>query len=251
MSRKLLPVLLVIFVVGAAIGVRMLLEDELSNLPTPESQTEIKPASIVPARAANAEGAETETRPEPAKPVGHANDDTAEEDTGNDIVAFRSGASGELVLDERTRLNIEALIASNASNELRSAVQEQTESLPPAAARQAEELVDKFISYQQLQRQTYPPGNAPLSEDDAVRELEGLHALRVTYFGPDVARRLYGKEESIAREMIELMRIENDQSLTTQEKLERAQTLRNQLPGVAAMEKRNRESAAQNEPDEK
>jgi lipase chaperone LimK len=96
--------------------------------------------------------------------------------------------------------------------------------------------------YQQAQRQLDPPDAAPLTEDDAIRQLEGLHALREAHFGPDVARRFFGREEAIGREMIEVLRVENDQSLTTQEKLERSQALRERLPGVAAIERNNRQS---------
>jgi hypothetical protein len=156
--------------------------------------------------------------------------------------AFRADTTGELVLDEQTRLNIEALIAHSESSTLYAAVREQTEDLPPAAARRVEELVDKYVSYQQALRQSYPPGEAPPTAEDAVRELEGLHALREAYFGVDVARRFYGNEETLAREMIEVMRVENDPSLTAQEKLERAQALRKQLPGVAEIERRNRDA---------
>lgn len=161
--------------------------------------------------------------------------------------AFRTDAAGELVVDEQTRLNLEALIAQSGSRALDAEVREQTEHLSPGAGRKAEELVQKFVQYQEAQRQTYPPGDAPLTADDAIRELEGLHALREAHFGQDLAQRLYGGEEAIAREMIEVMRIENDQSLTAEEKLERAQALRARLPGVAAIERSNRETAATRE----
>lgn len=169
------------------------------------------------------------------------------EDSNEGDGAFRTDAAGELVVDEQTRLNLEALIARNGSRALDAEVREQTEHLSPGASREAEELFQKFLQYQEAQRQTYPPGDAPLTADDAVRELEGLHALREAHFGPELAQRLYGSEEAIAREMIEVMRIENDQSLTAEEKLERAQALRARLPGVAAIERSNRETAATRE----
>ncbi len=176
---------------------------------------------------------------------------TGDNDVAANDGAFRVDATGALVLDEQTRLNIEALVASTERNNLYAETREQTENLPPAAARLAEELVDKFIHYQQAQRQIHPPGIAPPTEDDAVRQLEELHALRETHFGPEVAQRFYGKEEVIAREMIEVLRLENDQSLTAQEKLERAHMLRERLPGVAGIEKNNRDSAARKRQDEK
>jgi hypothetical protein len=161
--------------------------------------------------------------------------------------AFRTNAAGDLIVDEHTRVHIEALVASSDPNEFSSAIRQQTVDLPPAAASRAEELVNQFVQYQQAQRQTYPPDDAPVTEDDAIRELEGLHALREAHFGAEVARLFFAKEEALAREMIEVLRVENDASLTAQEKLERARALREQLPGVAAIEKNNREAAMQND----
>lgn len=156
--------------------------------------------------------------------------------------AFRVDANGKLFVDETTRLNLEAMTARGSSEQLLADVREQTEGLPDSAARAAEELVQKFAQYQQAQRSAYPPSEAPPTADDAIRELEGLHALREAHFGPELAKKLYGREEAIAREMIEVMRIENDPSLSIEEKQRRAQALRQQLPGIASIERRNRES---------
>ena len=179
-----------------------------------------------------------------------ATDQVVEDVPEEGAAAFRTNAAGQLVVDEQTRLNMEALIAHAESDELSREVREHTEQLPPTAAREAEELFQKFVQYQQAQRQTYPPRDAPMAEDDAIRELEGLHALREAHFGSQVTAQLFAKEEAIAREMIELMRIENDQSLTPEEKQTRAQAIRKQLPGVMALEKRNRESAANHDRDQ-
>ena len=48
--------------------------------------------------------------------------------------------------------------------------------------------------------------------------------------GPVVARALYGEEEASSRQLIELMRLEKDQSLTMEEKAARAQRLRDSMP---------------------
>jgi len=157
---------------------------------------------------------------------------------------FHVDVAGNLMLDEQTRLNIEALVAQTESREWDEALREQTEQLPPGAAKLAEELIAKFASYQQAQRQDYPPDDAPVTLEDAERQLEGLHALREAHFGPEVARKFYGNEEIIAREMIEVMRVENDHGLTSEEKTERARALRERLPGLSAIEKNNRSSDA-------
>lgn len=143
---------------------------------------------------------------------------------------FRANASGRLVLDESTRLNIDALFARTERDRLPDAKQQAIDPLPAAAAEQAAELLEQYDNYQQAQRQAYPPGIAPPTEEAALAELDGLHALRVAHFGPVVARALYGEEEASSRQLIELMRLEKDQSLTMEEKAERAQRLRDSMP---------------------
>jgi hypothetical protein len=46
------------------------------------------------------------------------------------------------------------------------------------------ELLEHYDNYQQAQKQAYPPGVAPATEEAALAELDGLHALRVAHFGP-------------------------------------------------------------------
>ena len=139
---------------------------------------------------------------------------------------FRVNDSARLVLDEQTRLNMEALFARSERDRLAEAKQQAVEPLPAAAGAQAAELLEHYDNYQQAQRQAYPPGVAPATEEAALAELDGLHALRAAHFGPIVARALYGEEEAVSRQLIELMRLEKDQSLTLEEKAARAQQLR-------------------------
>ena len=143
---------------------------------------------------------------------------------------FRVNDSERLVLDEQTRLNMEALFARTEHDHLAEAKQQAIEPLPAAAGAQAAELLEQYDNYQQAQRQAYPPGVAPATEEAALAELDGLHALRVAHFGPLVARALYGEEEAVSRQLVELMRLEKDQSLTMEEKAARAQQLRDSLP---------------------
>jgi hypothetical protein len=138
---------------------------------------------------------------------------------------FRVNDSERLVLDEQTRLNMEALFARTEHEHLAAAKQQAIEPLPASAAAQASELLEQYDNYQQAQRQAYPPGVAPATEEAALAELDGLHALRVAHFGPLVARALYGEEEATSRQLVELMRLEKDQSLTMEEKAARAQQL--------------------------
>ena len=172
---------------------------------------------------------------EPAVSLPEHPDDSALTSEPEAIVAqtndktFRVNASGRLVLDEQARLNMEALFARTERAQLTEAKQQAIEPLPAAASAQAAELLEHYDNYQQAQRQAYPPGVAPATEEAALAELDGLHALRVAHFGPVVARSLYGEEEAESRQLVELMRLEKDQSLTLEEKAVRAQQLRDSI----------------------
>lgn len=218
---------------SAVIAIAIFVQEEPAQVVLDTPQRPASPQRSVPSTAESPLG----TAPPPMM--------MATEDEAGHGPKFRVDAAGNLVLDEQTRLNIEELVALTEPSKLYDAVREHTKDLPAAAAKRAEELVDKYVHYQAAQRQSYPPGVAPLTEEDALRELEGLHALRVAHFGADVAKAFYGDEERLSREILELMRLEKDQSLTMEEKAERALRLHSQLPTVSALEQKNRETAKQ------
>jgi hypothetical protein len=176
--------------------------------PSSEGHDQQQPAASVPEHA-------DDSVPSTDQSVAQTNDKT-----------FRVNASGRLVLDEQTRLNMEALFARTEREHLAEAKQQAVEPLPAAAGAQAAELLEHYDNYQQAQKQAYPPGVAPATEEAALAELDGLHSLRVAHFGAVVARALYGEEEAVSRQLVELMRLEKDQSLTMEEKAARAQQLR-------------------------
>lgn len=137
--------------------------------------------------------------------------------------SFEADAAGQLVTNEQTRLNVERLVALNSSGEMRRKLEELQDSLPAPAAQSLAELVERYMNYMQVARQTFPPGQAPSSEQDAVTQISTLHALRVQYFGPETAEAMYGAEEEAQRELLELMKLQKDPNLTLQERAERAQ----------------------------
>jgi hypothetical protein len=186
------------------------------NEPAAAAVSSESPAEQAPAEDPNQLHETVITRDPPHDPpVAQTNDKT-----------FHIVASGRLLIDQETRLNMEALFARTERDHLEEAMQEALEPLPAAAREQAAELLEHYDNYQQAQKQAYPPGVAPATEEAALAELDGLHALRVAHFGPVVARALYGEEEAVSRQLVELMRLEKDQSLTMEEKAERAQQLR-------------------------
>ena len=188
-----------------------------------------EPSSPLP--AAPEAGSPYEPPSQAAEPAA-MRDETADEPVAqtNDKV-FRTDAAGALVLDAHTRLNLEALIARTPPSRLSAAKQEASASLPPAAAAQAADLVDRYYEYDVAQRQSYPPGRAPSTEEEALAEIEGLHALREAHFGADIANAFYAEEEALNRRLLELMKLEKDQSLTLAEKAERAQQMMDRSTG--------------------
>jgi lipase chaperone LimK len=146
---------------------------------------------------------------------------------------FRVDGSGKLIVDEQTRLNMEALFARTDPAALPQVQLDITQQLPPSAAAEAAALLERYDNYSKAQRQAYPPGVAPSTEEEAQAELDGLHALRVAHFGTETAQALYGREEALTRSLIELMRLEKDQSLTLEEKAARAQQLYDTLPELS------------------
>jgi lipase chaperone LimK len=134
---------------------------------------------------------------------------------------------------------MEALLARTDSADLPKVQEAITQTLPTAAAAEASALLDRYQNYSKAQRQAYPPGAAPATEEGALAELDGLHALRVAHFGSDIAHALYGAEEALTRSLIQLMRLEKDQSLTMEEKAARAQQLYDTLPELSRVQRSN------------
>jgi hypothetical protein len=107
-------------------------------------------------------------------------------------------ASGHLVKNVRLRDEIERLLSSDPGD-LEQSKQDLVASLPPAAAQQMLEMVDRFVNYRAALRQALPESPQAMSEQDALTMLETVHALRVTYFGPELTEVLFGAEEALGR----------------------------------------------------
>lgn len=136
---------------------------------------------------------------------------------------FEVDAAGKLVRNEQTRVNVEALVALTPPDQLRAAALAQVQDLPAAAAVEALDLVERYNSYQAAQKLSFAPGNAPLVPEEALAELDGLHALRVSYFGREGAQSLFGNEEAVARQLLEWMREDNAPGLSMEQRAVRAQ----------------------------
>lgn len=141
----------------------------------------------------------------------------------DDTVPFTADAKGQLVTTEETRLNLERLVALNSPQDMQIKLEEILRILPPPAARRLADLVERYGTYTASLRQAYPPGEAPVSEQDAIAQIDAIHVLRTQHFGAETASALFGNEERTQRELLELMRLEKDPTLTLQQRADRAQ----------------------------
>jgi hypothetical protein len=164
------------------------------------------PAPEMPQAAAAVPTAEALTAPEPLPGRG-----------------WRTDARGQLVVDAALRLHAEGLLAMHEGAQLDARVDAELAALPAAAAAQARELLARLEAYQGAQRTSFPPGQAPLVPEEGLAQLDALQALRVSHFGADAARRLFGEDDAVARRLLELMRNDTDPSLTMAQKAMRAQ----------------------------
>jgi hypothetical protein len=180
--------------------------------PLPEqSAAPVAATAAPPAPSAAAEGAAVDA----------ASAYDPEQDDGT--IAFRADAGGRLVTDEKARLDLERLHALYTPAERERKLQEAAASLPPAAARRLYLLMDQYVNYMAALHQAYPPDRGMTTVEQGVAQVDGMHGLRVQFFGAEAAHGMFAAEEKLQREMFELMEKERDPSLTMEERAERAQ----------------------------
>jgi len=147
---------------------------------------------------------------------------------------FSADQRGDLVINETTRLSIEKLYALHTPEEREAKVNELSGVLPSEAHRQLVHFLDYFDKYVREAKIIYPPEAQTDSVDAALDQLDGLHDLRVSYFGADVAEAFFGREERVGRRMLDLMRLEKDDTLSLEEKAYRAKLVVQEDPEFAA-----------------
>jgi lipase chaperone LimK len=156
---------------------------------------------------------------------------------------FNVDATGNLLTDVRARNTLEKLYALYTPEQQAQRLQELSQELSPAAYARVAELLERYKEYSVAAKQALPPDEPVSSAEEALVQLETLSSLRVAHFGADAAKGMFGDEERLNHQLIALMRLEKDESLTMEEKAQRAQALISSSPDLADIEKRNRESA--------
>jgi hypothetical protein len=148
---------------------------------------------------------------------------------------FKADAHGDLVLADRTRLNIEKVLWLYAPSEQQEKLAVMEQSLSPKAFRQLMDLLDRYKTFVAAAKQSYPPDRAPATVEEAIAQNEGLSSLRKSHFGEEAAEAMFGREERVNRQLLEFMRLEQHQGLTMEEKAERAQEMLRQSPDLRAV----------------
>lgn len=232
MKPKLTWVVLVILIIAGAVGYFMR-EDK--------TMTQYKSVArhILSTHNANEQSAETLTAcgtPECRQVVVAAEVENKKEAEKKEELysMFQADDQGNLVLNETTRINIERLYALNTPEELEEKFRKLSRVLPDNAHRQVINLVDYFDKYTRDVKDIYPPDMEVETVEEVLVELKGIHDLRLVHFGADVARAFFADEEKMSLQLIYLMAIEKDKSLSLNEKAQRAQQLLLASPELAA-----------------
>jgi len=156
---------------------------------------------------------------------------------------FKADATGNLVLAERTRLNVEKVLWLYTPSEQQQKLAVMEQSLPPTAFRQLTDLLERYKNFIAAAKQSYQPDKAPATVEEAIAQNEGLSALRKSHFGEEAAEAMFGREERMNRQLLEFMRLEKQEGMTMEEKAERAQEMLKQSPELQAAYEQNRTTA--------
>lgn len=115
---------------------------------------------------------------------------------------LRVAAHGHLVVDHRTLSLIKELAEVSTPEALQEELQALRQTLPPQAAAQACDLVEKYYRFQQAFNDRTPANEVIATPEEAGHALDRLHALRVEFFGRELAQRWFGEDEAFGRELI-------------------------------------------------
>lgn len=99
--------------------------------------------------------------------------------------------------------------------------------LPPAAAAEAEALLDLHLRYREHVRELTTRGEPP---EDLERRLQWIREARRQIFGPDLAAALFAEEEAVTAIDLERRRVAKDETLGAAERELRLEALEARLP---------------------
>lgn len=138
---------------------------------------------------------------------------------------FAADSRGRLVLNADTHANLGKLLLQENPDAMRATLVKISKDLPAQAASELKVLVNQFQQYTVAHSHVISPEDAPQNEQQGLKLLDSLHALRVSYLGAEATDAMFGAEEATTRQLLSLMRADPDPTGTQQEKAERAQEI--------------------------
>lgn len=133
---------------------------------------------------------------------------------------FSADARGHLVLNMQTQQNVEQLFVLGSPQAIQTQLREISGDLPNSAQSQLKTLVARYQDY--ITAQGELASSAPDTVQVALQQLDELHALRVSYFGAESTKALFGDDDATARAILSLADDDKDPNSTLEQKVERA-----------------------------
>jgi hypothetical protein len=194
-SRVILPSVALVCAVVAIVWLRLTADRKLPTQPSSQAQPirEISRVQLDHPEPAPQRSGPASPSPGDTLPIAPIDIPT---DMADQQIGLRADASGHLIKHVGVRDVIERLL-SGTPGDVEQDTQEMLATLPPAAAQEMRDLVERFVNYRAALRQALPESPQAMSEQDTQVMLETVHTLRLTYFGPDLTRIFFGAEESL------------------------------------------------------
>lgn len=147
---------------------------------------------------------------------------------------FELGFGGGLLLDRDTRASIEALINSMplepSAHDMDRLQRALRAGLPYEEAERAYKLISSYRSYSRdVQREMLPMG-IPKNQEEARQLYDRMDAMKRRYFDEPTANALFGADERYARLTMEAGFVQQDATLTPEQKTQAIEALRARLP---------------------
>jgi hypothetical protein len=133
---------------------------------------------------------------------------------------FSADARGHLVLNAQTQQNVEQFFVLGSPQAIQTQLREVSSNLPDSAQSELKTLVARYQDY--ITAQGELASSAPGTVQVALQQLDQLHALRVSYFGEESTKALFGDDEATARAVMSLAAGDKDPNSTLEQKMERA-----------------------------
>ncbi len=147
---------------------------------------------------------------------------------------FELGFAGGLVIDRDTRAVIEAVLNSMpeqpTDQDLQRLERTLREGLPREDAERAIKLFDSYRSYTTDVRQQMEPMGVPGNLQEMNAFFDRMEGLKRRHFDEATAQALFGAADMYARVTMEAMFVDQDTSLTLEQKKQRLDELRAKLP---------------------